>query len=112
MEASQAGQGSPLTAGMSNVVDLPSRTFETDARVSRVVQEADLKAAQQAHADSREEADRCARICDLWTEAFGIGVWREGHPCDRSKLYDLRRSREREALAADHLIRVLSRGLE
>jgi hypothetical protein len=101
MEASQAAPGSSLAA----IMNLPSRTPETD-------QAADLRAAQQAHAEAREEADRCARICDLWTEAFGVGVWGEGHPCDRSKLRDLRRSREREALAADYIVRVLSRGLE
>jgi hypothetical protein len=102
---------SPEVADLSNVVDLPSRTPETDTRVARLVQEADLRAAQQAHAEAREEADRCARICDLWTGVCGVGVWREGHPCDRSKLYDLRRSREREAIAADHVLTVLSRGL-
>jgi hypothetical protein len=100
-----------LTASMSNVVDLPGRTFEADARVARLGQEADLKAAQQAHAASREEADRCARVCELWTNACGIGVWREGHPSDREKLRQLRQWRQNEAVAAERVYKVLSLGL-
>jgi hypothetical protein len=79
--------------------------------VERLVQEADLTAAQRAYAEAREEADRCARVCARWTEAHGIGVWREGHPLDREKLRSLRQWRQIEAERAERVYKVLARGL-
>jgi hypothetical protein len=39
------------------------------------------------------EADHWHRVCVDWAKTFGLGIWREGHPLDREKLWMRRRSR-------------------
>jgi hypothetical protein len=48
-----------------------------------------LGRCREAQAKYEAAHDRCVR----WTEAHGVGVWREGHPSDRQKLRDRRLAR-------------------
>jgi hypothetical protein len=54
-----------------------------------------------------EEAEREAaywnRRCAAWTAAWGLAVWREGHPADREKLCQRRLWRRRAAMAREAL---------
>jgi hypothetical protein len=57
-----------------------------DARLSSLLAE---------YAEAKAEAARWHRRCAAWTEAFGLKIWREGHPLDQEKLYWRRTWRHR-----------------
>jgi hypothetical protein len=62
-----------------------------------------LLEAQEAHLEAQREAERSARVCAAWTAAFGLGVWREGHPADREKLRQRRYWRRAVVVTGDAL---------
>jgi hypothetical protein len=67
-----------------------------------------LLEAQEAHLEAQREAEHWARVCAAWTAAFGLGVWREGHPSDREKLRQ-RRYWRRAVVATGERLRVAFR---
>jgi hypothetical protein len=68
-----------------------------------------IDGAIASYVAAKANADYWGQCCAEWTEANGLGVWREGHPTDRRKLFERRRARDalrveqerlRDALAA------------
>jgi hypothetical protein len=53
--------------------------------------------------EARAELERAQAVCDDWTEACGIKVWREGHSLDRQKLRDRRLAKRNLAYALQRL---------
>ncbi|HEY8124545.1 MAG TPA: hypothetical protein VIF88_03885 [Methylocystis sp.] len=45
-----------------------------------------LDQAVASYIEASAEADHWQVVCADFTKAFGIGVWRGGHPLDREKL--------------------------
>jgi hypothetical protein len=58
------------------------------------------------YATAKAEAERTHRICVDWTKAFGLGIWREGHPADRQKLQERRNARRILAIEQGRLLAV------
>jgi hypothetical protein len=52
---------------------------------------------------ARAEFERAQAVCDRWTQACGIKVWRESHPLDREKLRQRRLAKRRLAHELRHL---------
>ncbi len=59
-----------------------------------------LARALRRYEDAKADAERTQQICADWTEEHGFGIWREGHPLDRLKLYERRVARH--VLAIEH----------
>jgi hypothetical protein len=62
-----------------------------------------LLEAIEAHREAQREAEHWTRVCAAWTAAFGLGVWREGHPSDREKLRQRRYWRRATAVTGEAL---------
>jgi hypothetical protein len=46
---------------------------------------------------AQADLDRAQSVCDRWTQAFGLKVWREGRTSDLQKLRERRQAKRRLA---------------